>query len=59
MNQNMNQHHNSTGSNQNRTSLPTGKHNNDGKNTSRMRRKTQEAEEGNQYDIDINKVGIL
>jgi len=62
MNQNMNQPHSTqNSSNQNRPSLQqTGKSNNsgnnDGKNTSRMRRKTHEAEEGNQYDIDINKI---
>jgi len=57
MNQNMS---NQTPTNQERASLASGKqansNTNDGKNSSRMRRKTQETEEGNQYEVDINKI---
>jgi hypothetical protein len=61
MNQNMNQPlSNPSPSNQNRNSIQTAKqnnaNNNDGKNSSRMRRKTQETEEGNQYEINVNNI---
>lgn len=50
----------STPSNQERSSLSSGKTNNpsvnDGKNPSRMRRKTQEAEDGKLYEINIDSI---
>jgi len=56
-NQNMNQ---STSSSQNKASLQSGKSNNanvnDSKNSGRARRRNQEGDEGNLYDIDVNKI---
>jgi len=50
----------STSSSQNKASLQSGKSNNanvnDSKNSGRARRRNQEGDEGNLYDIDVNKV---